>query len=270
MTIQEINKAKKLYEQGESLAAIGRLLKHDSSTIKRNLIANNVKIRTRSEQNIISNMKRKKTVDDNYFDTIGVNQAWLTGFIAADGTIRRERNSIKIGLSSIDKEILEKIKEELKIEKKITDYCTNNGFNISELEWTSKKHKDFLAKYNIVNNKTYLPMSIPQDFSNTNKLAFILGYFDGDGSISISEEKYLRFRICSHRKEILESIAALLKSLYDIKYSLMQDKRGLYELSISSHYSKQIFQDLYNLNSLRLNRKYQKFLEYINQETVTS
>ena len=113
-------------------------------------------------------------------------------------------------------------------------------------------------------------MSIPQDFSNTNKLAFILGYFDGDGSISISEEKYLRFRICSHRKEILESIAALLKSLYDIKYSLTQDKRGLYELSISSHYSKQIFQDLYNLNSLRLNRKYQKFLEYINQETVTS
>lgn len=113
MTIQEINIAKKLYKQGESLAAIGRLLKHDSMTIKRNLIANNIKIRTRSEQNIITNMRRKKSVNDNYFDNIGVNQAWLMGFIAADGTIRRERNSIKIGLSSVDKEILEKIKKEL-------------------------------------------------------------------------------------------------------------------------------------------------------------
>ena len=31
-------------------------------------------------------------------------------------------------------------------------------------------------------------MSIPQDFSNTNKLAFILGYFDGDGCIYLNEK----------------------------------------------------------------------------------
>ena len=269
MDTQEIDKAKKMYQNGESLTAIGRILHYDATTIKRNLIKANVKIRTRAEQNILSNMKRKKSVDDNYFNSNNLNRAWLTGFIAADGTIRKDCNTIKIGLSSIDREILEKIKEELKIERHICDYVTNNGFAISELEWTSKQHKDFLAQYNIVNNKTYLPMAVPKDFNDKEKLAFILGYFDGDGSIS-STDKYLRFRICAHRDEILKDIALTLNNLYNIDFSLSMDKRGLYELSISTDYSKKIFQDMYALNTLRLNRKYQKFLEYINHETMTS
>lgn len=262
MNIQEINEAKKMYLEGKSLNYIGKILGYHSTTIKRNLIKTNIKIRTRSEQNILSNMMRKKQVDDNYFDKIDLNQAWLVGFIAADGTIRKNRNSIKIGLSTTDREILEKIKKELKIEKEIFDYCTNNGFQISELEWTSKKHKDFLAKYNIVNNKTYLPLQVPKDFTKEQQLAFILGYFDGDGSISIAQEKYLRFRICSHRIEILESIANSLDSIFDIKYSINKDSRRLYELNINNFYSNKIFKKLYELKCLHLNRKYQKFLEY--------
>lgn len=270
MNVQEIANAKELYLKGKSLSYIGRELKHNPSTIKRALIKENIKIRSRSEQNIITNMEKRKFVNDNYFDTIGVNQAWLMGFIAADGTIRKERNSIKIGLSYVDREILEKIKKELSIEKNILDYTTSNGFKISELEWTSKKHKDFLSQYGIINNKTYLPMYVPNFKSKDLILAFILGYFDGDGSISISKEKYLRFRICAHRDEILKDIALKLNNLYDIDFTLSLDRRGLYELSINTYYSNQIFQDMYNLNSLHLDRKYQKFLEYINHETTTS
>lgn len=271
MNTHEVEQAKKMYLEGASLAEIGRQLGHDGATIKRNLVKNKIKIRTRAEQNILSNMTRKKKVNDDYFDTQGVNQAWLMGFIAADGTIRKDRNSIKIGLSSVDREILEKIKKELAIEKEISDYVTNNGFSISELEWTSKKHKDFLARYKIVNNKTYLPMYVPEFSSKEETLAFILGFFDGDGSISIApDSKCLRFRIVAHRKEILESIAQKLKDLYNIDFSLNKDNRELYELNISTYYSIQIFKDMYNLNSLKLKRKYQKFLEYINHETATS
>ena len=147
---------------------------------------------------------------------------------------------------------------------------TNNGFEICSLEWSSQKQKQDLAKYGIVNNKTYLPMHLPK-FTNDNLiLAFILGYFDGDGSISVDKNYHLRFRLCAHRPELLEDIALYLSKKYNCSYSLSQDKRQLWELSISTKYAKQIFKDLYSLNSIRLDRKYQKYLEYINHETMTS
>ena len=94
---------------------------------------------------------------------------------------------------------------------------------------------------------------------------------DGDGSISINENKYLRIRIVAHRPEILQSIVDNLITFYpNLTYSLSQDSRKLYELSISTLFAVPILKDMYNLNSLRLDRKYKKFLEYINHETATS
>lgn len=270
MTTNELNLIKELYLQGKSLAEVGRLTNHDAATIKRNLLKIGVSIRTKAQQNQLTNMARGKYVNHNYFSNIQtVNQAWVMGFIAADGSIAKERNTIKISLSAKDIEILEKIKKELSIEREIVTSTTNNGFDISYLEWSSLQQKLDLGKYGIVNNKTYLPMYLPNFADKKLKLAFILGFFDGDGSVS-TYNGYLRFRICSHRKEILQSFVDFFIESYNIKYSLNQDKRGLYELSISTNFSKQIFQDMYSLNSIKLNRKYQKYLEYINQETETS
>ena len=271
MTTQELEKIIEMYNEGNSLNELSRCFNYHPTTIKNNLIKANVKIITRAEQNAISNMKRTKKINHEYFSNINnVNKAWMLGFLAADGTIRKDRNEIKIGLSSIDREILEKIKEEMDMERNIHDSITGNGFNVSELCWSSKQQKEDLKKYGIVNNKTYLPMHLPNFEDKKLKLAFILGYFDGDGTISISKEYYLRFRICSYRDEILKDFAQFLKKEYNIDYSLSQKERGLYELSISTKYAKIIFNELYSLNSLKLDRKYQKYLEYINHETTAS
>lgn len=48
--------------------------------------------------------------------------AYILGFLSADGTVSRNGNRIKIGLSSVDRNFLELIKEELRVEKKIFDY----------------------------------------------------------------------------------------------------------------------------------------------------
>lgn len=261
----------KLYQQGESLSFLSKYYNTTTYMIKQILKNNYIHIRNRSEQTRLTNMKRRQwSVNDSYFSQIdSVSKAWLIGFLAADGTIRKDSNEIKIGLSNVDKEILEKIKEELSLEKPILEYQTNNGFNCIQLTWSSFQQKQDLKKYGVVNNKTYLPMHLP-NWDDDKKLAFILGYFDGDGSFTINKQGYCRFRICAHRNELLKDIQHFLNDKYRTTSSLSQDSRGLWELSYSTYSCVQMLKDMYNLNSIRLDRKYQKFLEYINQETVTS
>lgn len=246
------------YLLGSSMAQLSRKYNINSYRVKKILEENNIQIRNRAAQNKISNSNRAKSVDNNYFSNIDtVNKAWLLGFLAADGWIEKNRNRINLELSSVDKEILEKIKEELKIENGIFERETNNGFSIVRLSWTSGIQKDNLSKYGIVPNKTYKEMHLPLFKNEDLTYAFILGYFDGDGSISINDN-YCRFRICAHRPELLQDIYNFLGK----KGSLNKDNRDLWELSISTSYSVPLFEKLYSLNSLHLARKYNKFLEY--------
>lgn len=264
----ELQELKELYLQGYSLNELGKKYNLCAQTIKKRLIEVGIPIRTRAQQNFYTNKKRKKSVNENYFKNIDtVNKAWVLGFLMADGSIRKDRNEIRINLSAVDTEILLKIKEELKIEAEVTTKETNQGFNVSSLYWTSEEQKKDLSKFGIVPKKTYLPLHLP-NLSNKLKLAFILGYFDGDGCFTF-KDKYCKFRLVSHRDELLKEIANFLKEQYKCSYSLSKDNRNLYELSISTTYAIPILNDMYSLNSIRLDRKYQKYLEYINHETTT-
>lgn len=252
------------YTLGDSMAQLSRKYAITSYKIKKILEDNNIHIRTRAEQNKISNAQRASSVNNDYFSNITtVNQAWLLGFLAADGWIEKDRNRINLELSIVDKEILEKIKKEVQIENKILERETNKGFSIARLSWTSGIQKNKLAHYGIVPNKTYKEMHLPLFKNEDLTYAFILGYFDGDGSISINND-YCRFRICAYRPELLKDIYIFLNK----KGSLNQNSKGLWELSISTTYSIPLFQKLYSLNSLHLARKYNKFLEYNTSKRV--
>lgn len=261
MDIQEIIK---LYKSGCSLAELGRANSCPSMRIKKVLMAEGIKIRSRAEQNAISNARRAKSVDNDYFSNIDtVNKAWVLGFMMADGNISKSKNEMRFNLSSVDKEILVKIKEEIKIERDIVDSVTGNGFPFSYLAWTSQKQKEDLAKFGIVPAKTYTDLHLPKFEDQNLTKAFVLGYFDGDGSFSV-KDNYCRFRIYSHGDTILRDIAQFLSDVYKSKYSISQDKRGLWELSFSPTGAIRILSDLYSLNSIHLERKYDKFLEYKN------
>lgn len=261
MDIQELIKE---YELGNSMAQLSRKYNISTYKVKKILEDNNINIRGRAEQNRISNANRAHSVDNEYFSNITtVNQAWLLGFLAADGWVEKDRNRINIELSAVDKEILEKIKKELEIENPIIERETGNGFSVVRLNWSSGPQKEALSKFGIVNRKTYKEMHLPLFEDKNLTYAFILGFFDGDGTISIDKD-YCRFRLCAHRSELLEDI----KNFLNVPSSLNQNNRGLWEFSISTIYSVPLFKKLYSLDSIYLERKHNKFLEYNKSKRV--
>jgi len=252
MNNQEIIKA---YEEGASLASLSRQTGLSTYKIKKILQNNSVKIRTRFEQTIFTNMSRGKQINHNYFDELNNEKAYYLGFLAADGCVRPNKNEIKIGLSAIDREWLEEFKLKLNSEREIKDYITGKGFAVSELKFSSLKIKTELAKYSIVPNKTYLGITM-KNIPDRYKLAFIKGYFDGDGCFVFNKNtKQCSLKITSHTKEILEEISYFFRA--GNIYSHGKD----FELDFSTNPTLKIMELFYDLDTPCLKRKKEKYLE---------
>lgn len=241
------------------------------SKVKKVLRKNNIPIRDFSHTASLSNQNRAYKKNESYFDTPSHNMAWLVGFLASDGSVSSSDNAIKIGLAKKDREILEKIRKEVEIENKIKEYTTTTGYDVVELVWASKRHKDALAKYFVTPNKTFIlrpPYMLPHKYW----IDYIRGYFDGDGSVNLIHSNgvplALRWQICSATKEILEWIINFFYDEYGIpKVSIYYDpshgKHGIYYFQYSTNSTKQIYDILYTPNSLYLNRKKVHFDEIV-------
>ena len=203
------------YNAGKSLRQLGFEYNLNPVTVKKKLVEQGVKIRSRTEQ-IKYNPQNQRLyiINDDYFDNIGHNQAYLLGFIAADGTVNKNDNSIKIALSSVDKSFLEEMKKELKSNAPISDFEDKNGFKHSEFRFSSVKIKQRLANFGIIPNKTYESF-FPQNIPNEYLIDFIRGYFDGDGSVSMAGSS-LRFQICAYNKKTLENFINFFYEKYTI------------------------------------------------------
>lgn len=235
--------------------------------VKKILIKNNIPIRTLHNSIIVNNKNRRKYFcNENYFKVQSNNMAYILGFLAADGTVSKSSNEIKITVSNKDKELLQKIKEELEYTGKIKESTTSDGFDIATLEITCQSYKEDLSKYNIIPNKTYT-FSIPTTLNKIYWKDFIRGYFDGDGSVSTAGATAIRSQICSIRKTTLEQILDYLEEFYNIPkvniYSSPRKNNLLYYFQYSTNSTKRFFESIYYDGCLCLKRKYDKFLQLI-------
>lgn len=253
----------KEYLNGKSLNQLAKENITYPNKIKKILLENNIQIRTRKESVILENIKRTKKINHNYFSKENSNMAYLLGFYAADGTVRRDSNEIKLTLCSIDKNFLEQIKEELQAEREIKTYQDGKGYENSTFVFSSAQIKEDFKKYNIVPNKTY-NFKFPTNLNRKYWIDFIRGYFDGDGTICLSGN-YLKWELCAHERNSLEQIINFFFEEYNIpKINIYQRKDGLYYFQYSQNATKQIYKILYTPNSLFLPRKKQKFDSLIN------
>lgn len=149
----------------------------------------------------------KLKFDIEYFDKIDTpEKAYWLGFITADGCLKSNR----LRIVSKDKEVLDKFKESIKSEHKISENKTidkrsGKTYNWYTLSITNQLFTKKIQRY--INIEKSVNFLIPK-LENSLYRYFISGLFDGDGSISIKNDK-LRVSLIS-TKECLEEIQEIL------------------------------------------------------------
>jgi len=122
---------------------------------------------------------RNTTLNEKYFNNITTEeQAYILGFIYADGYITSDNRTLSFQLNKKDIEILDKIKSCLNSNVKYTKSSNINGVRVN---FCSKYMVKSLNRLGVVRNKTkklYLP-SLPSNLYRH----FFRGLFDGDGYI---------------------------------------------------------------------------------------
>jgi intein-encoded DNA endonuclease-like protein len=216
-----------------------------------------------------------KTVNVKFFKKWTPKMAYILGFFAADGNmLKNKRGAYFIEFNTIDRKLLEGIKNALGSNHKISFRKRSNKWKTSyRLQIGSKAIFNDLTDIGYVPNKSRridLPKMSPRYLSH-----FTRGYFDGDGHVCIS--RYVRknrnnkkariiisgFTSCA--KEFLENLHFHLKKFANIFGGSLFYKKG-YRLSFSIKDSLALYKFLYESsdNNLYLARKKKVFEKYFN------
>ena len=206
------------YIEGMSTVKIGEIYGVKFPAILRILESNNIERRSRTQ------CYRKYSVNQNYFDDIDTpNKAYILGFLYADGNVSKNGSTINLTLQECDKEILEKIKDELDYTGDLR-YSDNskrvgsNGYiskNTYSLLVNCKHMHEQLIDKGVVPRKSLI-LEFPNWLSSDLLPHFLRGYMDGDGCIV--KQNY-QATITSTEKFCL-SIQEMLKNKLGINSSI--------------------------------------------------
>ena len=211
---------------------------------------------------IIRNRTSKYKYQQDIFEIIDTaEKAYWLGFLAADGcNYQREHNaSIILNVHEKDIEHLEKFKQFCHTDAEIKSYIGYEGFSnqtpMCKITLNSKKISNDLIDKGILPNKSLIlqPPHILKEFYKP----FILGYFDGDGSISKTSQ-YNNYSISIQgTKEILTWICEVLD--WDAKLekrNINSNNNSYYIRCGGTNKPYQILNQLYNSCEIHLDRKY--------------
>ena len=203
---------------------------------------------------------KKYSFNETYFDIIdSPNKAYMIGLFLADGNVCQNRDHFIISLQDTDKNILEKISDNL-------DYTGNlriKKYNEINPNWHDQYILSLYSKhmcramcfYGIIPNKS-LSLQFPTMIDKKYHRDILRGYIDGDGTISKTE---CRVRFCS-TNDFCQVAKLLIENTLFINCSIENCANNdiTKELRISGKRQCKIFLDwLYNDAELYIDRKYQ-------------
>ena len=234
-------------QNSKSAAEAARILGINYKTYKRRAEILGVFETNQGGAGITKTGRRMYDIDDYIFSNIDNETAYWLGFIAADGSV--VSNTLKFMLQKQDIAMLENFKRFAKSDYPIgtckSHYTDSEGtkyFDACYIKITSNQIVYDLAKFGIVQGKKYLDIDfldyIPSEF----KLDFLFGFFDGDGGVSLHNNRRLINIACN--KKLSNSIIKIL-DCYDIKYSYIHKRDKIDVIFIGHSYYVNKFAQLY-------------------------
>lgn len=186
---------------------------------------------------------------DKYF------RSYFLGYFLADGWLQKVGNSVRVCFESKDKELLNNInvfgvsvRERQRLVRTGT-VCTVYGMGVS---------RD-VGRYvlDVSKGKKYF-IDYWKTLSSEEKDSFILGFFDGDGSVCYFSGGYtVRIVFYVVQKSVYRILLSYLNSL-EIKYSVSVDRRGktVVQVSIGCQRCVRKLYDRWYRHGYYLKRKY--------------
>lgn len=181
LTPEQLQNYQQDLQKGMSDVELSKKYNLDKTTLRR----------IKEENHFERNYNRiNKNINNYYFTSIDTaEKAYWLGFLYTDGSVDHYHATgrIRLQLQEQDKEILEKFQQCLRLENQII-YDKRTNSTCCSVEFVSEQIYNDLINFGIVPNKTYKSQHIPFHKIPSQFIpAFLLGLFDGDGSLSCSE-----------------------------------------------------------------------------------
>lgn len=255
------------YQKGFGTIELSKKYGVHRATVQRVIHRNSDSIRRRSIFN-------KYNVE--FFNAYTPESCYWAGFIAADGYIRHSQDTLHIKLQLGDLDHLRK-------------FCFSIGFPLDKIHFGHNIKNGVVYEYCYVDlcgswakNQLCESFGLRPHKSLTLTLSekipkemlhhFVRGYFDGDGSITITTCPTINFT--SGSESMIDSLRYLFKDLGVVLKSgndvcpIYKKTEGTNFISYSGKNAEKILYWMYNesTSDIRMDRKYNRYLQYFNME----
>lgn len=221
-----------------------------------------------------NNIKRKYTLNFNFFENYNLISAYWAGFIAADGTIRNKNRlkQISLFLGEKDKNHVIQFAKDLGyngpivLRKKTLPHNLEKIFTSFgvQLCGATKLIDNLWTNYNIGPKKSLTLKPPIQIVNNDIKFAFLIGYIDGDGTISLDKKNRISLDIIGTKELVTwaKDICDYISPCADLKYNpkVRKEKKNskIFIYGISGLRALKILNVLNKVNVPKLQRKWNK------------